>query len=62
MSEPAVPKVLAFDVFGTVVDWHSSIAAAVTAAGLPVDAGRFAGAGSASRGMRSSRGRMRSRP
>jgi 2-haloacid dehalogenase len=35
-------RILAFDVFGTVVDWHSSIAAAVTAAGLPVDAAAFA--------------------
>lgn len=37
-------KVLAFDVFGTVVDWHGSIAAAATAAGLPVDADAFANA------------------
>lgn len=27
MSKPSKPKVLAFDVFGTVVDWRSSIAA-----------------------------------
>ena len=30
-------KVLAFDVFGTVVDWHSGIARAVDALGLAVD-------------------------
>lgn len=35
-------RILAFDVFGTVVDWHSSITAAVTAAALPVDAAAFA--------------------
>jgi 2-haloacid dehalogenase len=34
--------VLAFDVFGTVVDWYSSVAAEVTGLGLPVDGGRFA--------------------
>lgn len=44
MSRHTDPTVLAFDVFGTVVDWHTSIAAAVTAAGLPVDAGAFANA------------------
>lgn len=37
-------KILAFDVFGTVVDWHTGIARAVTAAGLPVDAAEFANA------------------
>lgn len=37
-------KILAFDVFGTVVDWHTGIAGAVTAAGLPVDAAKFANA------------------
>ena len=36
------PKVLAFDVFGTVVDWHGSIAAEVTRLGLPVDPDAFA--------------------
>ncbi len=36
------PKVLAFDIFGTVVDWHGSIAKEVTAMGLPVDGGEFA--------------------
>lgn len=35
-------QVLAFDVFGTVVDWYTGVAAAVTELGLPVDAGRFA--------------------
>jgi 2-haloacid dehalogenase len=35
-------EVLAFDVFGTVVDWYSSVAAEVTALGLAVDGGRFA--------------------
>lgn len=34
--------VLAFDVFGTVVDWHSSVAAEVTELGLAVDGSRFA--------------------
>src|SRR5438067_4946552 len=44
MTEPTAVKILAFDVFGTVVDWHTGIAAAVAAAGLPVDAGKFANA------------------
>lgn len=44
MSRQTEPRVLAFDVFGTVVDWHTGIAAAVAAAGLSVDAGRFANA------------------
>jgi 2-haloacid dehalogenase len=35
-------EVLAFDVFGTVVDWYSSVAAEVTAIGLPVEGGAFA--------------------
>ena len=35
-------KVLAFDVFGTVVDWHASIAREVVAMGLDVDASEFA--------------------
>jgi 2-haloacid dehalogenase len=44
---PALPQVLAFDIFGTVVDWHGSISAEVNAlqltgsAGL-VDGGEFA--------------------
>lgn len=35
-------EVLAFDVFGTVVDWHGSIAREVDALGLGVDGGEFA--------------------
>ncbi|MES2047055.1 MAG: haloacid dehalogenase type II [Pseudomonadota bacterium] len=35
-------KVLAFDVFGTVVDWHGSIVREVDAMNLSVDADRFA--------------------
>lgn len=35
-------KILAFDVFGTVVDWHGSIAREVEALGLGVDSGEFA--------------------
>ncbi len=41
-SEAAAVKALCFDVFGTVVDWHGSIAAEVERLGLPVDGGRFA--------------------
>lgn len=37
-----LPKVLAFDVFGTVVDWHGSIVREVSALRLPVDPGQFA--------------------
>ncbi|MFM1978710.1 MAG: hypothetical protein RLZZ151_1225 [Pseudomonadota bacterium] len=36
------PKILAFDVFGTVVDWHGSIAAEAKRLGLQVDANEFA--------------------
>ncbi len=36
------PKILAFDVFGTVVDWHGSIAAEAKRIDLPVDANEFA--------------------
>jgi len=36
------PKVIAFDIFGTVVDWHGSIAAEVQKLKLPVDANAFA--------------------
>jgi 2-haloacid dehalogenase len=36
------PKILAFDIFGTVVDWHGSIAREVDAMGLGVDGGEFA--------------------
>ena len=35
-------KILAFDVFGTVVDWHGSIAAEAKRIGLPVDPYEFA--------------------
>jgi 2-haloacid dehalogenase len=35
-------KVLAFDVFGTVVDWHGSVMREVQRMGLPVDADAFA--------------------
>ena len=42
---PTAPvKVLAFDVFGTVVDWHGSIAREVNASGLGVDGEKFASA------------------
>jgi 2-haloacid dehalogenase len=37
-----LPKVLAFDVFGTVVDWHTSIAREVLAINPQVDADAFA--------------------
>jgi 2-haloacid dehalogenase len=35
-------KVIAFDVFGTVVDWHGSVSREVTAMNLDVDPGEFA--------------------
>jgi 2-haloacid dehalogenase len=35
-------RALAFDIFGTVVDWYGSIVAEVARIGLPVDAGAFA--------------------
>ena len=35
-------KILAFDIFGTVVDWHGSIAREVNAMNLGVDGGEFA--------------------
>ena len=35
-------KVIAFDVFGTVVDWHGSVAREVEAMRLGVDGGEFA--------------------
>lgn len=46
-TEPTEPasdalQVLAFDVFGTVVDWHSGVARAVDALGLPVTGDSFA--------------------
>lgn len=40
--ELACVRALCFDVFGTVVDWHGSIAAEVARLGLPVDGGEFA--------------------
>jgi len=36
------PKVIAFDIFGTVVDWHGSISAEVQKLNLPVDTNAFA--------------------
>jgi len=45
MTQPphtTLPKVLAFDIFGTVVDWHGSIAREVAALDPAVDAGAFA--------------------
>lgn len=43
LSGAEVPvRVLAFDVFGTVVDWYTSVADEVRSRGLPVDAGEFA--------------------
>ena len=36
------PKVIAFDIFGTVVDWHGSISEEVQKLRLPVDANAFA--------------------
>ena len=37
-------RALVFDVFGTVVDWRSSVAAEVRALGWPVDPAAFADA------------------
>lgn len=37
-----MPRVLAFDVFGTVVDWYGSIVREVSERRLPVDPGQFA--------------------
>lgn len=42
MNKSADVKVLAFDVFGTVVDWHGSITREVEALQLGVDAAAFA--------------------
>jgi len=44
VNKKALPKVLAFDVFGTVVDWHGSIAAEAARIKLPVDPNVFASA------------------
>jgi 2-haloacid dehalogenase len=40
----SLPKVLAFDVFGTVVDWHGSITNEILRLKLPVDPHAFASA------------------
>ncbi|MDP1532933.1 MAG: haloacid dehalogenase type II [Rubrivivax sp.] len=40
--KPAVPRAIVFDVFGTVVDWHSSIVRELVRTGLAVDARAFA--------------------
>jgi 2-haloacid dehalogenase len=39
---PLPPRALVFDVFGTVVDWHGSIAREIRQRSLPVDAEDFA--------------------
>ncbi len=41
-TAPETIKVLAFDIFGTVVDWHGSISREVNAMELGVDGGEFA--------------------
>ena len=40
--KPIAPRVLAFDVFGTVVDWHGSIRREIDAMDLGVDGAAFA--------------------
>ncbi len=40
--KPIAPRVLAFDVFGTVVDWHGSIRREIDAMGWDVDGSAFA--------------------
>ena len=42
MAAIPTPKILAFDIFGTVVDWHGSIAREVDTMKLGVDGGEFA--------------------
>lgn len=42
MTSAPTPKVLSFDVFGTVVDWHGSISRAVTALRPGLDGDAFA--------------------
>ena len=42
MPHVSAPRILAFDIFGTVVDWHGSIAREVDALKLGVDGGEFA--------------------
>ncbi|QWD69703.1 haloacid dehalogenase type II [Polynucleobacter sp. UB-Siik-W21] len=44
MVKQALPKILAFDVFGTVVDWHGSVANEAARLKLPVDPNAFASA------------------
>ena len=46
MTKPqqALPQVLAFDIFGTVADWHGSISAEVNAMGLTGAGGKIDGA------------------
>jgi 2-haloacid dehalogenase len=44
LMKKTLPKILAFDVFGTVVDWHGSIAAEAARINLPVDPNVFASA------------------
>ncbi len=41
-KDKSLPKILAFDVFGTVVDWHGSIAAEASRLKLSVDPNAFA--------------------
>ena len=42
MTTAATPRILAFDIFGTVVDWHTSIANEVEALRPGVDGSAFA--------------------
>jgi 2-haloacid dehalogenase len=42
LQKQLLPKVLAFDVFGTVVDWHGSVSKAVDELDCGVDANKFA--------------------
>ena len=42
MQKQLRPKVLAFDVFGTVVDWHGSVSKAVDELDCGIDANKFA--------------------
>ncbi|MGH3517188.1 MAG: haloacid dehalogenase type II [Haloechinothrix sp.] len=44
MNDAAQVKVLAFDVFGTVLDWHASVVKEVESMGLPVVGNEFASA------------------
>ena len=40
--KPILPRIMVFDVFGTVVDWHGGIRAAVNTMGLGVNSSAFA--------------------